>query len=145
MPEKLRLSQQNTLPRPTCVLINTGVDTNRAEPCNGQSSSGITATRLKVLQHFGETTKNPRANNFCQAVGARLFSRPLTASLNFRPFQARAQHKSATQDGKPEQACHHNTPEPLVPRELIRCDRLCTTNGKICDPRVTIGVPACAI
>ena len=145
MPEKLRLSQQNTLPRPTCVLINTGVDTNRAEPCNGQSSSGITATRLKVWHNFVEPTKIPRANNFCQAVGARLFSRPLTASLNFRPFQARAQHKSATQDGKPEQACHHDTPEPLVPRELIRCDRLCTTNGKICDPRVTIGVPACAI
>ena len=145
MPEKLRLSQQNTLPRPTCVLINTGVDTNRAEPYTGQSSSGITAIRLKVWHNFVETTKNQRANNFCQAVVGRLFSRPLTASLYFRPFQAATPNSSATQDGKPEQACHHNTPEPLVPRELIRCDRLCTTNGKICDPRVTIGVPACAI
>ena len=145
MPEKLRLSQQNTLPRPTCVLINTGVDTNRAEPCNGQSSSGITATRLKVLQHFGETTKNPRAKNFCQAVVGRLFSRPLTASLNFRPFQAAKPNTNATQDGKPDQACHHGSPERLGPREFIRCDRFCTTIRKMRDPRVTIGVPACAI
>ena len=36
IPEKLRLSRQNTLPRPTCTLINTGVDRNRAQPLTGQ-------------------------------------------------------------------------------------------------------------
>ena len=145
VPEKLRLSRQNTLPRPTCTLINTGVDTNRAQPYTGQSFSSINAIRLKVLQHFGETCKNMRAKDFCRTAGARLFTRPLTANLNFRPFQAAKANTSATQDGKPEQACHHDTPGPLGPRELIRWDRLCTTNPKVRDPLVTIGVPACAI
>ena len=127
------------------ILSDTGMDTNRAEPCNGQSFSGTTAIRLKVLQHFGETSKNPRAKNFCHPAVGRLFTRPLPANLNFRPCQAAKANTSATQDGKPEQACHHDTPELLGPRELIRLDRLCTTNRKVRDPLVTIGVPACAI
>ena len=124
-------------------LRHTGVDTNRAQPYTGQSFPVITATRLKVWHIFFETIKNPRAKNFCRTAVGRLFTRPLTANLNFRPCQAAKANTSATQDGKPEQACHHDTPELLGPRELIRWDRLCTTNRKIRDPLPTIGVPAC--